>query len=58
MTYKKYIKSLLIFTGIIIISTLLITLLYHKNMINSNTKRNKINKYNYIYADIINNNYK
>lgn len=37
MTYKNYIKSLLIFTGIIIISTLLITVFYHKNMINNNT---------------------
>ena len=37
MTYKNYIKSLLIFIGIILISTLLITFLYHKDIININT---------------------
>ncbi len=36
MNYKNYIKSLLIFIGIILLSTLLITFLYHKNIINSN----------------------
>lgn len=37
MTYKNYIKSLLIFIGIILISTLLITFLYHKDIININS---------------------
>ena len=36
MTYKNYIKSLLIFLGIILSSSLIITLLYHKNIINTN----------------------
>ena len=35
MTYKNYIKSLLIFLGIIISSSLIITFLYHKNIINT-----------------------
>lgn len=39
MTYKNYIKAFLIFIGIIIFSTLTITLLYNKDIININIVR-------------------